>query len=281
MHRSGTSALAGTAVRLGFGRPRTELQASADNPDGFYESRPLVLVNHEILLQAHCTWNLCLHFKPEILGAGLPAPLKVRLGQVLESEFSGQAAFVVKDPRLCITLPAWLPEFAPVGAAPVILLLARHPAEVMHSLSLRNNQKLTESLPHWLHHMLEAEFASRGFKRAVVLYDGLLQDWRRALVPAGQVAGITWPWPMQAAGPAIDGFLRHAARHHRVPNSTRLAGMPPVDEMVNAAWEAFCALAAQPEDAGWRGCLDQIRARFAVWRQMTVPPGFRAVLQQV
>ena len=50
MHRSGTSAVAGVAVRLGLAGPATELPASGDNPGGFYESLPVVKINPPNLL---------------------------------------------------------------------------------------------------------------------------------------------------------------------------------------------------------------------------------------
>src|ERR1700689_5171594 len=110
MHRSGTSALAGTAVRLGLASPRTPLPVSNDNPSGFYESLPVVEVNHRILLAEGCAWNVCLTFEPDRLdGMLLPMGNRQLILDTLRSEFDDTASFVLKDPRLCLTLRAWLP----------------------------------------------------------------------------------------------------------------------------------------------------------------------------
>jgi len=109
MHRGGTSAFTGTAVRLGLAGPKTPMVPAEDNPAGYYESVPLMLMNHHILLFAKCAWNLCLHFEPAQLDAMLPASDRAPLREALRHEFGDTADFVFKDPRLCLTLPVWLP----------------------------------------------------------------------------------------------------------------------------------------------------------------------------
>src|SRR5580658_1796148 len=134
MHRSGTSAVAGTAVRLGLAAPRTMLPASPDNPAGFYESTEVVLHNQRVLHAARCTWVDCLPFEPSRLDDATRSALAEQSLAVLRGEFDGAAAFMIKDPRLCLTLPVWLPALHAIGAAVAGLLVIRHPQEVVRSL---------------------------------------------------------------------------------------------------------------------------------------------------
>ena len=215
MHRGGTSALAGTAVRLGLALPRTPLPASNDNPSGFFESVPVVSANHHILMAAGCFWNVCLTFDPDRLDEILPVADRQFILKTLLQEFGGPAPFVLKDPRLCLTLPAWRPALQTAECVVRVLIVLRHPAEVVRSLAVRNGFPESQSAPHWLHHMLEAERASRGLRRAIVTYDGLMRDWRSCMASAGEIADVTWPRPIAVAARDIDPFLAAARRHHR------------------------------------------------------------------
>lgn len=148
MPRSGTSAVAGTAVRLGLAPPRTPLPAADDNPGGFYESTPVVEANYRILLAAGCSWNLCLTFEPDrILETLSPGTPRV-LAHTLQREFGISPAFVLKDPRMCLTLPAWIPALHAFGTVPSVLIVVRHPAEVVRSLARRNELPAVETAPH-------------------------------------------------------------------------------------------------------------------------------------
>jgi hypothetical protein len=232
MHRSGTSAVAGTAIRLGLAPPLTPLPQSADNPNGFYESVPVMQLNHQVL----------------------------------------------KDPRLCLTLPVWLPALRELAAEISVLLVVRHPEEVARSLARRNQLPEDETIPNWLHHMLEAERLTRGLNRAVLFYDDLLTDWRRCITRAGRIARIAWPRPMTGLKQDIDDFLARSSRHHRVPQDTAVVGPSPVCDMVNVAWIALRRLSDDPESPGALDYLDHVRAAFATWRRQTHPPGLLAVI---
>jgi hypothetical protein len=59
--------------------------------------------------------------------------------------------WLLKDPRLCITLPMWLPSLR--GSPPAVLFTFRHPVEVAKSLARRkiNNVKLqSNGLKLWI-----------------------------------------------------------------------------------------------------------------------------------
>jgi hypothetical protein len=278
MHRSGTSAVAGTAIRLGLAPPLTPLPQSADNPNGFYESVPVMQLNHQLLLAVGCAWNLVLTLEPEQLANMMQAPDWDLVADIVRKEFPITNGFVLKDPRLCLTLPVWLPALRELAAEISVLLVVRHPEEVARSLARRNQLPEDETIPNWLHHMLEAERLTRGLNRAVLFYDDLLTDWRRCITRAGRIARIAWPRPMTGLKQDIDDFLARSSRHHRVPQDTAVVGPSPVCDMVNVAWIALRRLSDDPESPGALDYLDHVRAAFATWRRQTHPPGLLAVI---
>ena len=96
------------------------------------------------------------------------------------------------------------------------------------------------------------------------------------MAQAGMIANVTWPRPIELAGPDIDAFLAAASRHHDAEQASAVIGPAPVCNMINAAWIAFRHLMSNPEACVALACLDQVRARFADLRRATFPPGFRA-----
>lgn len=276
MHRGGTSALAGAAVRLGFAGPKTPLEASSDNPAGFYESLPLAKFNYNILRGAGCAWNVCLTFDGVRAKSSLRAEDWAMLAQGLREEFGEAQNFVFKDPRLCIIWPIWYKALLEAGMRPVILLILRHPAEVVQSLARRNQFSVADTAPHWLHHMLEAEFWSRPMRRAVLSYDELLADWRGVLGRAGAQAGLVWPLDFDTAAPALEAFLAPAARHFDAGAQTARLGPKPVDAMLEEAYACLQKLGTDPKNFLAETRLDEIRGDFAAWRKKNFPPGFHA-----
>lgn len=272
MHRSGTSAVAGTAVRLGFSPPLTPLPRSPDNPSGFYESRAVLKANHHLLLAVGSVWHQCLTVEPDRFAPMLSPADWQFVADTLRKEFATTAGFVLKDPRLCLTLPVWLPALQAVGAAVSVLLVVRHPREVVLSLAHRDKLPESQMIPHWLHYTLEAERLSRGLNRAMIFYDDLLADWRRCMTRAGQIAHIAWPRPIVPTERDIDDFLAPSSRHYMAPQNAASIGSPPVCDMVDAAWTSLRRLSADPRAPSALNDLDRVRAAFAVWRRQTHPP---------
>jgi hypothetical protein len=271
MHRSGTSAVAGTAVRLGAAGPLRPLDASEDNPSGFYESEPVVMQNHKMLKQAGCAWNLCLHRDAYEISAAAPA-FSSAFTRVLGEEFGDASLFVLKDPRLCMTFPAWLPAIRNSGIDMSVLMVIRHPAEVARSLHTRNNLPEAESIPQWLHHVLEAERVSRGLPRAVLFYDDVLTNWRLSMLWAAHACGIVWPNAVQAVGGEVDRFLARELRHQRASQMETVPNLAAVLPLVRATWEILCHLRDNPNNAEGLRALDTVHKEFAAWRRASFPP---------
>ena len=279
MHRSGTSALAGTLARLGFGLPKTPLDASPDNPEGFYESWPVVEMNFQFLMTAKCAWNVTFNLSPEVFFRQFDPRKHNALITLLQNEFGDTGSFVLKDPRMCLLLPVWLPALQRLAPSLPMLLMLRHPAEIVQSHAARNGRPEWETLLNWMHHMLEAEYITRNVPRALLQYAGLLRDWRATLGPALRRAGITPPRTLEQAAPQVDAFLSNTLRHHEVTEAGARIGPPQYAPMIDATWRALSALASNPQDNFALGTLDDLRGNLALIRQDLMDRGAEVVME--
>jgi hypothetical protein len=266
MHRSGTSAVTGAAIRLGFAPPRSPLAPTQDNPTGFHEPSAVVALNDMFLRFLGCTWHDCLSFDPARVNDAARAAALDRCVAILRREFAHQPAFVVKDPQLCLTLPIWMPALRALASEISALLVVRHPDEVAKSVFRRDRLSESDTTAVWLHHMLAAERMTRGMPRAVVLYEDLLRDWRGCMARAGRIANIMWPIPVDhVRADAVDVVIR-SLRHHVAGTGHVSVGRPPLRDLINDAWLALRQLADNPASISVHERLDHVRSYFVAWR---------------
>ena len=147
-HRSGTSLLAGI-ISDSLGKQKNselpeQLSAQVDNPGGFFESRQLVDLNEALLNQLGVDWqHPPLHAIQWQNGEFLPRLHAAR------KTFAHQAlnqAWVDKDPRLCLTYPAY--QHVLLKRTPIAAVI-RHPMEVAGSLQARDMIPLAKGLIIW------------------------------------------------------------------------------------------------------------------------------------
>ncbi len=100
------------------------------------------------------------------------AELRAGARAFVRAEFT-DPHLVLKDPRLCITLPLWRTVF---DQDPVALLVLRDPLEVARSLEHRNDFPLTLSLALWRRYVQQSMTAIEGLPVFVVEYGALLRD---------------------------------------------------------------------------------------------------------
>ena len=109
MHRSGTSAITRLIGDMGAYIGNDLLEASPDNPHGFWERNDVLAINRAILKSQNCNW-----FTVERFDSSRPLPAELHAPmQAIADELSAHAPFVVKDPRFCLTLPYWLSYLSP------------------------------------------------------------------------------------------------------------------------------------------------------------------------
>jgi hypothetical protein len=212
--------------------------ATSANAKGHWESLEFYDLHDKILAEMGSRWDDDITLPAAWFEGPSAKAATEEIVNILSRDFADAPLFVIKDPRMCRLMPLWHRALDAFGARPAPLVMVRHPLEVAASLNARKpvDEKWAASI--WLRHVLDAERATRGLKRAVVFYQDLLRDWRGVTQNAAHLMHITWP----AAGAPetaqlIDLFLSESDRHHVIDADA----LDPAHSSLTAG-EAFAAL---------------------------------------
>lgn len=176
MHRSGTSLVSGIINKLGvYGGDETTLSRSGEwNPKGYWEFRKLNQTNNRILEALGARWDRVAGLDDTLLQDprdGRISGICNELAPTLEA-FGKQGDWAVKDPRMCLLLPAWRKYFS----NPVAVMVVRDPLEVAISLNKRNQMPLVVGAALWEFYTKSALQHSQDMPRIFVNYNTLLEN---------------------------------------------------------------------------------------------------------
>lgn len=172
MHRSGTSALCEGLIRLGLHGLENLQGESANrwNPRGYFEEPELRACNDALLDAAKVRW-----YAPPVAGlpdVDIPNALRLRMKALLGQALPSPNAHVYKDPRLCLTLPRWLP----LSPGPGVVVIWRHPNSVARSLQKRDEMPMDVGRILWEIYMRLALRDTARVPRILVAHGKLLVD---------------------------------------------------------------------------------------------------------
>jgi len=136
--RSGTSMLAGLFVDAGHHAGRRLIPPTPSNPAGFHEDLDVNQANDDLLEPLADRPVPGTEAPPRRLRwiGAYPEPVRDP-GDVDLAALVPPAPFVLKDPRLCYTLPAWR---GVLGDAAVVVIV-RHPEEVAASVTAMRDRE--------------------------------------------------------------------------------------------------------------------------------------------
>tara|TARA_B100000674_G_scaffold346294_1_gene289805 strand:- start:312 stop:1298 length:987 start_codon:yes stop_codon:yes gene_type:complete len=145
-----------------------DLEQKLENPLGFFESKRLVETNDALLEALGCQWD-----RPPLLPSCWDLPPLLEALQPHRSRLSVYAlerSWVDKDPRLCVTYPAYLHIL--LRRIPLVVAL-REPLAVAASLHARNGFSLNRGLVLWwiYNHHIASHLCSEDL---LLLYSDLL-----------------------------------------------------------------------------------------------------------
>ncbi len=197
MHRSGTSALTG-ALRLSgaWVGEETELtEANVENPLGFWERRDMRKLCDELLHSAGADWWKIANFDAKAIPDKVLAKQRRKFEKIV-SRLDKYDAWVIKEPRLCLLLPALRYQVK----KPVCLHIYRNPLEVARSLQARNGFSISAGLALWEVYNLHALNASEGLPRISLSYEALMSQ------------------PLETLDALVNELERYVASHQIKPN---------------------------------------------------------------
>lgn len=203
MHRSGTSALAGSLHKLGgdLGPESSWIAPAADNPAGFFEYEPILSVNRSIFAAFGGTWS-----SPPALLQGWPNDDRLDAERERARQLAEEASvnLIVKDPRLSLTLPFW----ETVTEVHSAIVCVRHPAAVARSLQKRNGFTIDQGLFLWFRYNAATTLNSPD--ALVVEFENLVQSPALHLERVASHVGLD----MSIVDPSIGSQLIEASMVH-------------------------------------------------------------------
>jgi hypothetical protein len=171
MHRSGTSVITNILSKAGFylGEESDIMHANQWNPDGYFERWSVAIVNDIILYLAGGAW----HSPPAEENI-----FRVKLDPKIESllkTYEGQKQSIIKDPRMCLTLPVW--ENVLVDNLHIVYI-DRQPEAIAASLLRRDNFSKEKSMHLWQVYTERAEKYIQNYPNFALQYEDLLSKER-------------------------------------------------------------------------------------------------------
>ncbi len=144
------------------------------NSEGFWEDRSFVELNEELLRKSNLDW-FTINSKSQL--NNLTDSDYQCAKAILKRGFGDGKVEVVKDPRLCITLPFWLTVCNDLNIIVRVCVIYRDSTEVARSLEKRDG--LPFSYSYWLTVNYQQHIENvlhNSVKNAYTTYDQLLQD---------------------------------------------------------------------------------------------------------
>ncbi|WP_106693091.1 sulfotransferase family protein [Paracoccus methylarcula] len=261
MHRSGTSALAGTLGLLGCTLPKNLMRGNTSNELGHFEPQPLYNL-HERLLDSACShWADWLPIGDSWFDSPCAQGFQDEITDLLQAEFGSARQFVVKDPRICRLVPIWKRALESLDISPRYIHTHRDPLEVAASLKKRDAIDTDLGLLIWLRHLLDAEAGTRGSPRSFVNYAALLQSWGAVAQKIEHILDLKFPRFSPNVTSEIDAFIRQDLRHHNAQGSRVLVD-PLIPGWVRDSFEIFERWSTTGESEADHARLDEVRAEF-------------------
>jgi len=173
MHRSGTSAVARLLNMMGayFAPEGQGLPPSKTNPKGYWERHDVVNLNNQVLGGLGIGWDTISNYDSSQITPEISAQFSSRAQEIVLG-LDAHRPWMMKDPRLNLLLPLWLPLLE----LPVCVYVYRSPIQVAQSLAARENFSIHLGLALWEKYNLIALADSAHLPRILVSYEELMSN---------------------------------------------------------------------------------------------------------
>jgi hypothetical protein len=247
---------------------RVRLGPGQGNLLGHWEPKRLLEINQEILGTLGRTWHDPRPIPRSWLRSKSAYAFQTRLTDEIASGYGDGTFILIKEPRICRLAPLYLDALDVLEIEPLVILLIRHPAEVIRSIYERDGGDVRTHELRWLRHLIESEEASRTCTRVWSSFDQVLEDWRTTAQSISEGLGIAWPNEFEQVGAEVGNVLRPRQRHHEImvddPAPLHLG------PLTMRAWQA-AQTALRGDEVFARRLFDEIRTVVNEFDRLTSP----------
>ncbi|HVM14495.1 MAG TPA: glycosyltransferase [Egibacteraceae bacterium] len=231
MHRSGTSLVARVCNILGvdLGGPEHLMEATADNPTGYWEHEEVTWFNERLLGELGGNWK-----QPPVLDPGWERQpgldqKRADASTLFQTHFAGVEVVGWKDPRMSFLLPFWR-TVVPIDRT---VLCIRDPREVAASLAARNSVEPERAARLWLRYTVAAYRSDPD--AVIVAYHDFFHDSDAVVALLCNHLELAPPTGEQRE--TIEAFVAPELRHHVAQRD------PPSGSEMALALQVFQSLA--------------------------------------
>ena len=234
MHRSGTIAITGSLGISGawVGEEAELTSPNAQNPLGFWERRDVRRLCDQLLHSAGADWWKIADFDPQAIPRATLTEQR-RQFQKIVSSLEEYETWIVKEPRLCLLLPALKDHIR----NPVCIHIYRNPLEVARSLQTRDGFSIAAGLALWEAYNLHALNASRGLQRLLIYHKSLISrpvETLNALVEEFEELGLNHSIDPDAG--LVERFIDSGLHHQQATDDETDNYLLPSQQ---ALWSRF------------------------------------------
>jgi hypothetical protein len=271
MHRSGTSALAGSlrhfGVHLGDNLRTPQLGL---NDRGYWEHIDILRTHERLLMHLGSSWDDIRPLPAQWWEDLSVSRFRAELTRILQRDFALSPVWAVKDPRMCRLAPMWSQIFQDLGCQFAFIIVFRHPYEVARSLERRDGFRLEKSARLWIENNLAAEKGTRGFPRVFVSFDDLLSNPVATCGHIEEAIEVRFPKRYREAQDALHDFLEPQLRHHLAKNDQGLEKLGRSAELLKKVQAALSTVSYEESEES-RNCWDGLHRAYEELMSTTEP----------
>jgi SAM-dependent methyltransferase len=224
-------------VGLDLGDEADLIEATGDNPDGYWEHAAFVALNDELLHELGGGWDRPVDVPGDLSGAS--GRLLRERAEKLVANFNGLDHWGWKDPRNSLTLPFWhslLPDLD-------VVLIVRNPLEVAASLQRRGMFSYSLALELWTTYNERVLKAADDTRVLVTHYESYFSDPHAEIRRIGEFLGL--PTTDQAIGAAV-ASIKADDRHARYTSDHLVEA--DVAPRIRELYRLLCELSGREAD---------------------------------
>lgn len=207
--RCGTSMATRSINFLGVDLGEGFVKPNKTNPKGFWENRKIVDIHKEIKNEMGS-----MPFRKGWKNLGSIKPLKNKMKETVEEQFSDKALWGWKDPRTSECIDMWKDILSELNVEGNYLIMIRNPLDVAASFKRAYNRQEKSALKQWQIRTLLALRGTKKENRIIADYDDFLTDSFGTVKNIAKSFNLTMPDKTELKH-ELDSFIDPTLRHSR------------------------------------------------------------------